>query len=456
MAAHPSPARITAVRVLLRLQQDKRVFSAECLDAEIRRARLSEPDARLATAIVYGVLRNTLLLDAQYREFLRMAPSRLDPGVRVLLRMATFQKFFLQRIPDHAIASDAVDIARRALRLHERDSRFVNAVIRRILALPEMQLPKGADPAGLSIRYSHPEWLVRYVERKFGGTTEAILASNNQEAPVAVRVNPLRTTRDDLIAVMRDLGGECRAGTLSPDALIVDEVPLQSLVKSVPFGSGAFYLQDEGSQAVAHLVAPKAGEKVLDVCAAPGGKTTHMAELSGGAATIVATDISEGRLNLLRENVARLQTPGVEVLPFVAVMDSDRFHGSFDAVLVDAPCSGLGTLRRNPEIRYRIQPEELKVLGQQQAELLARAALLVKPGGRLVYSTCTISDEENRDVVHGFLSTHPNFQHEMNTSGLPAAILQLRDKDNIFRTWPRHLDVDGFEAAILTRGYIRE
>lgn len=448
---YPAPARISAAKVLLRLQRDENVFSAEALDEAIRHGALSPADARLATSLVYGTLRNAMLLDYQIRPFLRMSLSKLAPGLRVLLRMAAFQKFFLERVPDHAIANDSVQIARSPLRLHSRDVAFLNAVLRKLLQKTELSLPGGGDVASLAARYSHPEWLVQYFERKFGQEhLIGLLDADNREAAVCVRVNRLRSSVESVADMLSAQGATVVRGALSPDALVIDGINLQQLVSSSLFTDGQIYFQDEGSQVIAYLVAPHAGERVLDLCAAPGGKSTHLAELGLGKVQVTASDVSASRLKLLEENVGRLGTSSlVTVSP--EMLEGTEHQAAYDAVLVDAPCSGLGTLRRNPEIRYRVKPEQLGAIAKTQLGILENAAGFVRAGGRLIYSTCTVTDEENAGVLRAFFAAHPEFSHIVADGELPPGIAALRGGDGIYRTWPQHLQADGFEAAVLVK-----
>jgi 16S rRNA (cytosine967-C5)-methyltransferase len=366
--------------------------------------------------------------------------------------MAAFQKHFLERVPDHAIANDTVEIAKRTFRMHQRDVAFLNAVVRRVVSAESVRVPAGEQLQDLATQFSHPEWLAVYLEKKFGAAhTRSILAANNTEPELTLRVNTMRSSVTEITNLVQELGGVAHAGVLCPEAIRVTDVPTQALVQHGAFVDGQFYLQDEGSQAVAYVLAPRTGERILDLCAAPGGKATHLAELGNGEVQVVATDISPTRLKSLRENLARLRTPGVEVVGYEDLLNESSNAQLFDAVLVDAPCSGLGTLRRNPEIRYRVTMEQVSALGEEQFQVLARAARLVKPGGRLVYSTCTVTDEENKRVIERFLSENSEFAISPKLAQRPAAIDALHCEDGFFRTWPNHLTVDGFEAVVLRR-----
>lgn len=450
-----APARIAALEALVRVENQPALGSGEALDQAIREQVLDPRDARLATAIVYGVLRHAFWLDFQYAPFLRRDPSTLDGGLRLLFRMAACQRFLLERIPPHAIASDSVELARH-LNAGRQAVGFVNAVVRRIVAQEEPRMPSAGDSVALlAIRHSHPEWLVRLYLEKFGREAgERILATNNEEAPVTLRANRLTAgPAADLARALEAEGIATRPGEVVPEALALCESGmLRPLVSSPLFEAGAFYLQDEASQVVAHLACPRPGERILDLCSAPGGKATHMAELAGGQARITATDLSGTRLQLVRENAERLRTHGLEVREMRELEETERpgAEGGFDLVLVDAPCSGLGTLRRNPEIRYRCSPKMIRRLAAEQGRILRKAAALVRPGGRIVYSTCTVTDRENRQVIESFLREVPGFSLSESETEVDA-IRRLRRGDGLYRTWPDHLILDGFEAAVLKR-----
>lgn len=454
----PAPARRAALEALLEVERRPEIGGAEALDQAIARGGLDPRDARLASALVYGVLRRAWWLDFQYGPLLDRPVLELDPGVRALLRMAAFQRFLLSRVPPHAIANDSVELARRYLPQGQRLSGFVNAVVRRIVALKAPAEPESDDPIQkLSQAWSCPPWIIKLLRAKFGDEPAVeILKGAATEAPVTLRANLLMySSAQELARILESEGTSTLPGRISPDALVLaDHGRLGDLLASPLFEAGAFYLQDEASQVVAHLAAPAPGERVLDLCAAPGGKATHMAELARGKAVVTATDLSVARLHLVRENAARLQTPGLETVALDelrAELEITPDPARYDLVLVDAPCSGLGTLRRNPEIRYRSSPDVVKRLAATQADILADAALLVRPGGRIVYSTCTITDTENGAVVQAFLDKHPQFQLGGSTTPVEQ-IRSLRGSDGLYRTWPACLEVDGFEAAVLVRG----
>ncbi|MCX7017566.1 MAG: 16S rRNA (cytosine(967)-C(5))-methyltransferase RsmB [Candidatus Sumerlaeota bacterium] len=447
----PSLSRIVAFHTLMDVEQNASQGSAERLDYWIRRMDASEKDARLASALVYGVLRNKLFLDFQYAPHLRAAPSRLSRASRVLLRMAAAQKFLFTRLPAHAVANESVELARRDAGMRERGTRFINAIVRRILSAAEPRLPDPADrDERMSVEYSIPRWLLGLMMNKFGAElTGNLLAAQNGEPPAALRANALRGAAAQLARELASLGIAARAGELAPQALVLEHTGMLGAALATPlFAAGRFYVQDEASQLVSHIACPREGERILDMCAAPGGKTTHLAELSGGRALITATDASPARLGLLRDNVERLGTPGIEVMTMEDALARARSGGLYDLVLADAPCSGLGTIRRHPEIRYRRSMESVKRCASEQLQLLRAAVSVLAPGGRIVYSTCTVSDEENAAVIKEFLGEHTALEIDLRPRTL-AAINALRCGDGFFRTWPRFPRMDGFESVIL-------
>ncbi|MBX7246965.1 MAG: 16S rRNA (cytosine(967)-C(5))-methyltransferase RsmB [Candidatus Sumerlaeaceae bacterium] len=454
----PDGARSTALRTLNRLDEQREQGATEALDEAIREAALDPRDARLAAALVYVTLRNRLYLDWQLESLLRRPVSGLKPAVNNLLRLSAAQLLFFQRLPGHAMANEAVNLARHELRLPGHEAGFINAVAR-LLAAPDLPLrpmPVGDEVRRLSIQYSQPQWLVRMLRKKYGvGAVEPLLASLNEEPEIALRANTLRTSPEALATELASMGIETRPGQFVPEALtLTNQGQLSSLLSSPLFADGKFYIQDEASQVVALLVNPKPGERILDLCAAPGGKTTHLAELCGGKAEITATDLSTARLKLIDENLQRLGTPAVKISPYeevARIADSDI--ASFDAILVDVPCSGLGTIRRNPEIRFRSSLESVRACAARQCEILSLAARLVRPGGRMVYSTCSVAPEENRAVVEDFLAVHSEFSIDV-TPPDPTALKPLMTPDGYLETWPAQPHLDGFEAVRLRRAAV--
>jgi 16S rRNA (cytosine967-C5)-methyltransferase len=442
-----SPARRLAWRILQAVEQGG--YADALLGSELARSRLRREDRALVARLVYGTLAWQAYLDHLLAGFSSIPLADLDPPIRVLLRMAMFQIVHLDRIPPFAAVATAVELAKSYQ--HGKVAAYVNAVLRRAAeGWRGVPLPaRERDVAGhLSVRWSHPRWLVELWLNEYGAQeTEALLTADNEPAPTALRVNVLRTTRDSLAAHWQPEWGAIRKGRYSPAAL---ELSGGDPLAAPPYGRGEYTVQGEAAQLVSLLVAPRAGERILDACAAPGGKTTHLAELIGDRGEIVALDPNEKGVARIRAEAKRLGLKSIHA----ECADARCWRGdegSFDRVLVDAPCSGLGTLRQHPEIRWRRKPEELDSFAALQLELLAACAARVRPGGVMVYATCTLTRAENECVVERFLARTPNFAVDDPPPDLPPSIGALIGPDRFLRTFPHRHGLDGFFAVRLRR-----
>jgi 16S rRNA (cytosine967-C5)-methyltransferase len=419
-----SPARVAAFNILKQVETG--AFSSILLAAE--EPHLQPADRALCHEIVLGVLRWQLRLDKILEHFSKRAVESLDQGVRIALRLGLYQLRYLSRIPASAAVNESVSLV-RAARLSSATS-FVNAVLRR--ATRETEYDPAAeisDPLErIAIQTSHPVWLIDRWATAFGlEEAEAFATSNNMMAPTAFRVVANRANESEILSKLNT----------AESSHIVDGAwrisGSTSLLRELS-ASGAIYLQDEASQLVAQQLEVKPRERVLDLCAAPGGKTTLMADKSGDSAFIVAADRSATRMatvvNTMHlhdfKSIRPVILDAVEPLPFA--------EHSFDKVLVDAPCSGTGTLRRNPEIRWRLTPVDVMKLAEQQKEILRRAVEMVKPGGRLVYSTCSVEREENEEVIKDVIARDERFD-----------LVKTR------RTWPQREGCDGFFISVFQR-----
>jgi 16S rRNA (cytosine967-C5)-methyltransferase len=365
--------------------------------------------------------------------------------VRNVLRLGAYQCLCLDRIPPHAAVHESVSLARKLG--HEGIAGFVNAVLRSLLRVGA-ELPEPQDPLdALPLRHSFPEWLVRrWVVRYGPAEAEALMAALNQRPPFTIRVNTLRLGRDQLILRLKREGIEASPTRYAPDGLILDAPLLPD--SSPTYGEGLWTVQDEASILIGHLLAPRPGERVADLCAAPGGKTTHLAQLMGNRGEIVAVDPHAGRLRLLR---AACQRSGIGIVEVVsAEAQTLRRPGRFDRVLVDVPCSNLGVLRRAPELKWQRRESDLSALAATQAAILEAAAPLVRPGGVMVYSTCSLEPEENEAVVGAFRAAHPEFSLFSPGPDEPAA--PFVDASGFFRTLPHRHGSDGFTAFRLLKG----
>lgn len=442
-------ARRLAWEVLAAVERG--AFADAALGASLRGTPLAPRDRALATQLVYGTLTWQGLLDRGLEQLGR-EPADIDLPLRVLLRMALFQLVRLDRVPDFAAVSTAVELAKSAGK-GAAGGRFVNGVLRAFLragkriAVP----PRDEDLAGhLAAVHSHPRWLVeRWLAELGESETEALLEANNQPAPTVVRVNRARATPAALAAALAAGGVNSRPGTYAPDALVVE--PSGDAAALPAFREGWFALQGEASQLVVTLLDPSPGARVLDACAAPGGKTADAAGRIGPGGLVVAVDRARAGLRRLRGEVRRLGLGNVAAVQADAGALPLAPGWLADAVLVDAPCTGLGTLRQHPEIRWRRTPQDIDDLARRQRRLLASAAERVRCGGVLVYATCTIADAENGELVEAFVAAHPEFAVDDARPRLPAAAAGLVDARGFLRTFPHRHGLDGFFAARLVR-----
>ena len=428
------------------------------LDDALDQARqgLSDPrDLALLREIVTGTLRWQARLDWSLAPLSRVGLARLDREVLVALRMAAYQLEHLDRIPASAIVNDAVALVRAAKKTSAAG--LVNAVLRRFAAgerapLPEppADAPASELAAALAVTTAHPAWLVeRWLAREPRAVVEAWLAFDNAAPPTTLRVNPLAgVTRDEVAARLRADGIETTPSPAAPLGLLVST---GAVVAQAPLVEGACFIQDEGSQ-LAALVAPvMPGARVLDVCAAPGGKTLAYAWAAGPGGQVVACDVRPRRLAVLRATLTRARAAVADLV----ALDQDAalpFAAVFDVVAVDAPCSGLGTLRRDPDIKWRRTPDDLARFQARQIDLLTRAAAVVKPGGALVYTTCSTEPEENIDVVMRVLAAAPDFALARADDGPAGRLLApFVDPDGCLRTHPVRHGLEGYFGAVLRR-----
>jgi 16S rRNA (cytosine967-C5)-methyltransferase len=357
-----------------------------------------------------------------------------------------FQLFFLDKIPPSAVCNESTELMKKYG--HNGTARFVNAILRTATREPEKaQIVEGKDEAAyLSLAMQHPAWLIRRWLHAFGREeTERLCVFDNAPAVLSLRTNLLRTTREKLMERLREEGAEVRPSAWTPEGILC--TGHGALDSSRSLREGLFQVQDESSMQVAHVVAPEPGEFVLDMCSAPGGKTTHLAEMMGNRGRIVALDIYDTKLARVAENAKRLGISIIETKCLDAREAGRIFEGMADRVLLDAPCSGLGVLRRRPDARWRKSEEEISHLPGLQHELLESAARAVRPGGVIVYSTCTIESAENEEVIRSFLAMHEEFVQE--TAGM---FLPLRPiKSDTVQFFPQRNGIDGFFIARLRR-----
>jgi 16S rRNA (cytosine967-C5)-methyltransferase len=445
-APGPAPARAAAARVLQRVADDE-AFADLVLDAEIAARALSPRDTALATELVYGTLRWQRYLDWILARHSRRALTSLDTRVLVLLRMTAYQIAFLERIPAFAAVSDAVTLARA--RGKRGVPEFVNAVLRSFtrMAPSDREPPEPGDPVeALALRLSFPSWLAaRWCSRYGLDETAALMRAMNARPPLTIRTNTLRTTRDALLArLAHDDGLDASPTAHAPEGIVIAHGGAPAAWR--PFADGAFAVQDEASMLVARLLDPRPGDTVADACAAPGTKTTHLAQLMDDRGRIVAFDPMPARLARVSAATARLGVSIVEPRAGAVEDLADGMRDACDGVLVDAPCTNLGVLRRNPEVKWRREARDIAGSAARQHAILGAAAVMVRPGGSLVYATCSLEPEENEDVTAAFLAVRTDFAIE-RPSEFPLPL----EADGFLRCRPHRHGTDGFTAVRLRR-----
>jgi 16S rRNA (cytosine967-C5)-methyltransferase len=414
-----SPARRAAFEILREVEAG--AFSSILLATE--EPKLKPADRALTHELVLGVLRWQLWLDKRIEHFTKRTVESLDVAVRLALRLGLYQLRFLTRVPAPAAVNESVNLVRSAK--VSSAAAFVNAVLRRAIREAEFDPAKDVtDPVEkLALETSHPAWLIERWSSQFGVVeAEAFARANNRVPPTAFRI--VGRDFDEVLDRLREAHGIVERSAIAEDAWRVSGAP--ALVRELAT-EGKIYLQDEASQLVAQTVDLLPGERALDLCAAPGGKTTLMAHRAGDNALIVASDRSAIRMQMVVNASALHRLESIKFLLLDAAQSLPFENSVFDRILIDAPCSGTGTLRRNPEIRWRISEADIRELAAQQKLFLKHAARVLKPGGQLVYSTCSVERDENEQVIEAFRESHTYFQ-------LIKTI----------RTWPHREGTDGF------------
>ncbi|HEY2435118.1 MAG TPA: 16S rRNA (cytosine(967)-C(5))-methyltransferase RsmB [Vicinamibacterales bacterium] len=441
-----APARIAAYETLLAVAQGRSDLPSAL--ARTRAVLDDERDRALAGEIATGAIRWQGAADHIVTAFSGRGASKLDPEIVAILRISIFQLLHLDRVPASAVVDDAVDLARRAGK--RSASGFVNALLRRV-SREKTRLPLPSTPPLdlLSITLSHPRWLAaRWIARHGAEAAERWANFNNTPAPLILRANRLVTTADALARALSAEGVTVEPARLAADALVVTGGnPLLTPLA----GTGAFVIQDEASQLVGMYASAQPGERILDACASPGGKTTLMAAAMQDIGVLVAADVRGKRLALLRRTVAASGARSIRLVQADA-RASAPYRAQFDAVLLDAPCSGLGTIRRDPDVRWRRTEADLPGLAAAQREMLDELATRVRPGGRLIYSTCSGEPDENEDVVGAFLAAHAEFVRVTPAAfAARSDLAALLDADGTLRTLPFRDSLEAFYAVNLVR-----
>ncbi len=452
-------AREVALTCLLDLSETD-LSIAVVVDNAFKRSTLNGRERRLANALVYGVVRWRQQLDWVLEHFIN-PQFRLDTKRRAILRLGAFQLLHLDGIPPHAAIFETVQLFKK----NRKTAGFINAVLRS-LQRKESELsypPLDTHPIEhISFSLSYPKWLVnKWIHTRGLPWTLAFCQASNKVAPLTFRANSLLTNRDELSESLKSNGLSTKVSEIAPDGIVIDNGTItaydavssatsEKTLKDV-LNRDDVYVQDESAMLVPYLLMSESPKLVVDLCAAPGGKTTHIACMLGNSGKIIAVDISEKKLNILRENCKRIGVQNVETRTIDATKADLSFISAADAVLIDVPCSGFGTLRRHPDIRWNKTSDQLRSLSNLQYRLLKNAAPHIKPGGILVYSTCTIEPTENEEIINRFLKNFPMFTLEHASEFLPDIPQSAITPQGFLQTFPHEHGVDGAFAARLRR-----
>ncbi|MGJ7922445.1 16S rRNA (cytosine(967)-C(5))-methyltransferase RsmB [Neobacillus sp. LXY-4] len=439
--------RETAVELLEAIDKNQ-AYSNLLLNKTIEKNHLDKIDVGLLTELTYGTLQRKMTLDFYLEPFLKNN-KKLESWVINLLRITLYQMIYLDKIPDRAAIFEAVEIAKK--RGHKGISGLVNGVLRNIQRSGLRDLKEINDPVErLAIETSHPLWLVKRWVDQLGFTRATDMCEMNLTAPLqTARVNLTKISREECISRLEEEGFAVEKSPIIPEAI---KALRGNLASSKAFKEGLLTIQDESSMLVAYALGIQSNEKVLDACAAPGGKTTHIAERLNATGSVYSLDLHEHKVKLIKENAARLGLNNIDAKALDSRKVQEQFESeTFDKILLDAPCSGLGVMRRKPDMKYTKKEEDLGRLQEIQTNLLKSVAPLLKKDGILVYSTCTIDKEENQQVVENFLKEYPEFSGDITLSDrMPEAVRALVNGFSL-QILPQDFGSDGFYIACLRK-----
>jgi 16S rRNA (cytosine967-C5)-methyltransferase len=438
-------SRMAAVEILYRVDQES-AYADVLLGARL--PDFPPADRRLITRLVLGTLAWQGRLDYELAHLTGRKLEGIQPAALAILRMGLFQLRFLDRIPQHAVVDTAVSLAKRIADARKA-SGFVNAVMRRATreTVPMPRRDRN-EKSFFAVAYSHPRWIVeRFVEWFGAANAQQLMTANNAAAPNVIRINLARGSRDEIIAKLTEDGFEIASGGGAPETVVLKSAPH---FESRSYREGLFHAQSEASQIVARMLGPRAGATVLDCAAAPGGKSTHLAEMVGARGRVVAVDVNVNGLKNARALGTRLRLANIDFVRADLAARAPIHPASFEYVLLDAPCTGLGTLREHPEIRWRLKPDDPARMAAVQLRMLEHAGATVRPGGAIVYSVCSIAPEEGEGVIDAFIKSHPEFVIDRQPPNF-AEIKSLLDARGFMKTRPDVGGLDGFFAARLVR-----
>ncbi|WP_419961588.1 16S rRNA (cytosine(967)-C(5))-methyltransferase RsmB [Psychrobacillus sp. BM2] len=435
--------RDAALTILMAVEKQQ-AYSNLLLHQTIEKYTIDPKDRALLTELTYGTLQYKMTLDYYLQPFIK---GKLDDWVKQLLRLSLYQIHYLSRIPDHAAVNEAVEIAKR--RGHKGIASAVNGILRSVLRAGVRSTEDIKDrEERLSIETSHPLWMVKRFISQYGfETTEKMLKENNEPPVTTLRVNLFKRTVDQVLHLMTQEGHVVAKSEIIPECIYLFN---GQAAKTTAYQEGFVTIQDESSMIPAYVLQPEPGMTVLDMCSAPGGKTTHIAEKMKNTGKLVAMDIHQHKLKLVEENAERLGFSFIETVEMDGRKASESYaEQSFDRILVDAPCSGLGVMKRKPDIKYTKKEKDFATLKPIQMNLLDEAYKLLKPDGLMVYSTCTVDLEENEGTTQLFLDAHP----DMELQDFPDVIKRIKnqEKEGTLQIFPQDLRSDGFYVALFQK-----
>jgi len=442
-------ARETALKIIYDINQNN-AYSNISINKHLESGNLRELDRAFITDLVYGTVKWLIQIDYIIDKFSSVKLKKLSPWIINILRLGIYQLLHTDKIPVSAACNTSVDLAKRYG--HQASSRFVNAVLRNVAKnIDSIPYPDKANVAEyFSIIYSHPKWMVEKWILLFGAQfTEALLKSNNEVPDFTIRINTLKTSRNELVEGLHKKGIKTQTGKYIKEAVVL--VNPSSITRLEAFKNGLFQVQDESSMLASIVLDPKEGELIIDICSAPGGKASHIAQLMNNKGTIVARDIHPHKLKLIENTAARLGIDIIKTEMFDACQLDEKMLGKADKVLVDAPCSGLGIIRKKPDIKYSNTLNELDELISLQRKILYNAAQYLKVGGCLIYSTCTLHPEENLDNVLAFLSENNQFKLIGFEELLPKNLNINSSREGYIQIYPNINQTDGFFISKIIR-----
>ncbi|MFC0301471.1 16S rRNA (cytosine(967)-C(5))-methyltransferase RsmB [Virgibacillus soli] len=441
--------RTAMLELLMRIEKDQG-YSHLLIDKEIQKNRFVQQDAALLTEVVYGTLQRKLTLEYILKQHVDKN-KKVEMWVELLLYMSIYQMFYLDKVPDHAIIHEAVEIAKK--RGHQGIASFVNGVLRNIQRSGMTDFTNINDPVKkIAIQTSHPIWLVKRWEKQFGlETTQKMCEANLRNRDSSIRIQPLKISRDEAMKKLQAEGFEVEKSIVSNQGIVIKK---GNILKSALFKDGYVTIQDQSSMLVGEAVDTKPNMVVLDTCSAPGGKVTHLAEKMRNEGIVKAHDLHKKKIRLVENKAKELSLSIIDASAADARTLGEIYpQQHFDRILVDAPCSGLGVIRSKPDIKYRKKEEDIESLAKIQYDILHRVSSLLKIGGYLVYSTCTVDQSENEMVIKKFLEQHSNYSgDQMFVDSLPEQVIQHASSGNYWiQLFPHSIESDGFFIARLTR-----